>query len=223
MSNPLSNFFDNKANHVIHKWIHYFDIYHRHFNHLRGHQNINILEIGVSHGGSLEMWNDYFGQNNVMIYGMDIDAKCMKMELKYPNMKIFIGDQSDPKFLNNLISKLPKLDIIIDDGGHQMDQQKISFDILYPHLKENGIYLCEDLHTSYWKEYNGGYKNSNTFIEYIKNYIDKLNAYHSQSHLLKIDTFTNTTNSIHFYDSVVVIEKKNKLPLQSIMKGTIHL
>ena len=77
-------------------------------------------------------------------------------------------------------AKIPKIDILIDDGGHSMNQQIISFEELYSHIKEDGIYLCEDLHTSYWKTYGGGYKNKESFIEYSKNFIDYINAFHSE-------------------------------------------
>jgi hypothetical protein len=83
-------------------------------------------------------------------------------------------------------------------------------------MTENGVYLCEDLHTSYWKEFGGGLKNPNSFIEFSKNIIDCLNADHlklnndrynknNASNLQK--HICQTTNSITYYDSVVVLEK----------------
>ena len=223
MDNPLEKFFFTRAKHVVDKWHHYFEIYHRHFQHLRGKKDITILEIGVQNGGSLAMWNDYFGSDCVTIYGIDILSACKKMEDLYPNMKIFIGDQSNVEFLTSLKEQIPKLDIIVDDGGHLMNQQKTSFDHLYSHLKDDGVYLCEDLHTSYWSSYGGGYLNTDSFVEYMKSHIDKLNAYHSNSNNLKVTSFTSTTNSMHFYDSVVVIEKRiRQRPICSV-KGIKRL
>ena len=103
--------------------------------------------------------------------------------------------------------KIPKINILIDDGGHSMKQQIVSFEELFSHVKEDGVYLCEDCHTSYWWNYGGGYNRKNTFIEYSKKWIDYINAYHSKSQRLKVSDFTKTVKSIHYYDSVVVLEK----------------
>ena len=61
-------------------------------------------------------------------------------------------------FLKKLYAALPPLDILIDDGGHTMNQQITTFEVLFDKVKEDGIYLCEDLHTSYFKYFGGGYK-----------------------------------------------------------------
>jgi hypothetical protein len=200
--NELEYFFSTEKHRLIHKWNHYFEIYDRHLHHLKG-QKINILEIGISHGGSLEMWNYYF-KNNVTIYAVDINPECKKFE--GDNIKIFIGSQEDESFLRNLKNSIPQIDVLIDDGGHSMKQQIVTFNTLYDHITENGIYICEDLHTSYWKNYGGGYKKKRSFIEYSKNFIDKLNAWHSKD--ISIDYITTSTHSLHFYDSVLVMEKR---------------
>jgi len=69
--NPLEKYF--RDNRLIHKWMHYFDVYHRHFERFRG-QPIVLVEFGVSQGGSLQMWRDYFG-DQATIYGVDIDER----------------------------------------------------------------------------------------------------------------------------------------------------
>ena len=74
-------------------------------------------------------------------------------------------------------------------------------------ILEKRRYLAEDLHTCYWSRFGGGHKRGKTFIEYCKDLIDQLNAYHSKQNSLKVNSFTQSTNSIHFYDSIVVIEK----------------
>lgn len=203
--NDLEKFFyENKGN-IIHKWLHYFEIYDRHFSRFRN-KDITLVEIGVSHGGSLNMWESYFGPK-VKIYGIDISPNCAKFTRD--NIEVVIGSQSDPDFLEKLKHKIPQIDILIDDGGHYMDQQRITFDYLYDHISENGVYLIEDLHTSYWKEYGGGYKGENSFIEYAKGFIDNLNAFHSRDPKLKVNNFTKTTHSFHAYDSIIVLEKRS--------------
>ncbi len=202
--NDLEKYFRNNDKRLINKWTHYFDIYDRHFSKYRN-KDVSILEIGVFQGGSLQMWKEYFG-NKAKIYGVDIDPRCKQFEEE--NIEIFIGSQSDRKFLRDLKGKIPDVDILIDDGGHAMKHQIVSFEELYDKVKPNGVYLCEDIHTSYWLDYGGGFRRSGTFIEFSKKLIDKLNAFHSNSPFLKVSKFTKSTDSLHFYDSVLVIEKK---------------
>jgi hypothetical protein len=204
--NDLEKYFKQADGRFIHKWNHYFDIYDRHFARFRD-KEVTILEIGIFQGGSLHMWKNYFGIK-AKIYGIDIDSQCKKLEEE--NIKIFIGSQSDRKFLKEIKKSIPPVDILIDDGGHYMDQQIVSFEELFDHVKESGVYLCEDLHTSYWLKYGGGYKRRGTFIEYSKNFIDLLNAYHSEQNILKVNKFTESVDSIHYYDSMLVIEKKKR-------------
>lgn len=201
---------------LIHKWDHYFDIYEKYFAPYRG-KKVNILEIGISHGGSIQLWKKYFG-DQVHIFAVDINPECKKLEEE--NTTIFIGSQSDRAFLNKISAEMPELDIIIDDGGHTMVQQKTSFEQLYLKLKEGGLYIVEDTHTSYWHEFHGGYKNSKSFIEYSKNLIDSLYDGHiNDKRKIKIDAITRNINSIAFYDSIVVFEKKLREKPFHIQKG----
>jgi hypothetical protein len=203
--NDLEVFFNQHSDRLIDKWNHYFPIYDRHFSRFRG-QAVNIVEFGVSQGGSLQMWRDYFGPQ-ATIWGVDINPNCKRFEES--NTKVIIGDQEDRSFLREFAKTLPPIDILIDDGGHTMRQQINTFEELFGKVQSNGVYLIEDLHTSYWKKWGGGYKKSGTFIEYSKNFIDQLNAWHSrQPNKFKVTEFTRTVASAHYYDSVLVLEKK---------------
>jgi hypothetical protein len=88
-----------------------------------------------------------------------------------------------------------------------MEQQIATFEELYPTVKQEGVYLVEDLHTSYWARYGGGLRGPTTFVEYAKNLYDQLNAWHSEEPDFMVDDFTRTTRSMHLYDSVIVFEK----------------
>jgi hypothetical protein len=89
-----------------------------------------------------------------------------------------------------------------------MSQITIAFQEMYAAVSENRVYLVEDLHTSYWKRYDGGFREKNSFIEYAKGLIDQLNAYHSEDQaLFNVDPFTLSTYSMCFYDSIIVFEK----------------
>lgn len=213
--NDLKTYFENNTNRLIHKWEHYFEIYDRHFSAYRN-KEIVVLEIGVFQGGSLQMWKNYFGPK-AKIYGIDIDPNCKKFEEE--NIEIFIGSQSDKNFLQELKQKIPKIDILIDDGGHTMNQLRTSFDELFDHVKADGIYALEDLHTCYWIDYGGGYKRMGSFIEYSKNFIDDLHGWHSLQSSLKVNKFTKSIRSLHFYDSVLIVEKRAMKPPVSLVSG----
>ncbi len=204
--NDLEKYFRNNNKRVIAKWNHYFDIYERHFSKFRD-KEVVVLECGVFHGGSLQMWKNYFGEK-AKIYGIDINPNCKEAEEE--NIKIFIGSQTDKKFLTKVKQNIPPIDVLIDDGGHTMLQQITFFEELFGAVKNGGVYLCEDLHTSYWLRYGGGYKRKNSYIEYSKNFIDHLNAFHSEQKKFRINKFTQTVNSLHYYDSVLVVEKAKR-------------
>lgn len=202
--NKFKEFFENNNSNYLSKYEHYLDAYDRHLAKYVD-KEITVVEFGINQGGSLNMWRDYFG-DKVKIVGIDINPDCQKLAKE--NIEILIGDQDDKKFIQSVANHVKSADVVIDDGGHMMNQQIDTFDILYPIVKENGVYICEDLHTSYWKGYGGGYKKKGTFIEYSKNFIDMLNAWHSkQKTKLSICDFTRTTDSVHYYDSMIVIEK----------------
>lgn len=202
--NDLEAYFVNNSGRQIFKWHHYFDIYDRHFKRFRG-KEIVVVEIGVFQGGSLQMWKNYFG-SAAKIYGIDINPRVE--ELREKNIDIVIGSQSDKNFLRKLKNELPPIDILIDDGGHKMKQQIFTFQELFSKIKPNGVYVCEDLATSYHLGYGGGYKRRGTFIEFSKNLIDKLNAFHSDQKSFQVDQLTISIDSLHYYDNVLVIEKR---------------
>lgn len=203
--NDLRRYFDNNPGRLLHKWLHYFEIYDHHFQRYRG-KPVTILEIGVFHGGSLQLWKAYFGPQ-ARIYGIDIDPRCKQFEEE--NVHIIIGDQGDRSFLRQLKQEIPRPDILIDDGGHLMHQQIATFEELYPFVADDGVYLCEDLHTSYWPDWGGGLRKPGTFIEYSKNLIDSLNGFYSQDpSRFSPSSITRSAHSLHFYDSVLAIEKQ---------------
>ena len=199
-------FYDHKEN-LIHKWDHYFDIYEKHFSSFRD-QKVNLLEIGISHGGSLQLWKKYFGKE-LNLYAIDINPECKKFEDE--NTTIFIGSQRDKNFLEKVSASLPEMDIIIDDGGHTMEQQLVSFELLFLKVKEGGLYVVEDTHTSYWEEFHGGLRNPGSFVEKSKSLVDSLYEYHiNDKKNLLVNEITRHISSITFYDSVVVFEKKER-------------
>lgn len=218
--NDLRMFFDSNEGGLIHKWEHYFDIYEQHFSRYRG-TDVHVVEFGVFQGGSLQMWKQYFG-DKASVFGIDINPACKA--LKEDQIQIVIGDQGDRTFLRSLRGVIPRIDILIDDGGHRMEQQIRTFEELYPAIDDNGIYLCEDMHTSYRRGWGGGYRHRGSFAEYSKTFIDSLNAWHCQEpEKLSVTDFTKSTYSLHYYDSILVIEKKPKDAPFNIRSGVARL
>ena len=210
-TNPLWQYFqNNEEGHGIWKWEHYFDIYHRHLARFIN-TKVNILEIGIFSGGSLEMWHSYFGKDS-HIYGMDIEKSCKVYENDHTS--IFIGDQADRTFWKTFRENAKPIDVIIDDGGHMPDQQQITLEELLPSLKPGGVYICEDVHGSF-----------NRFTAFAAGLASNLNNFDLTANTIpKIGTskFQMGAYSMHFYPFVVIIEKHATAPkeLASLRQGT---
>lgn len=191
-SNPFKDYCINHTEgHGIWKWHHYFDIYHRHFAKFVG-QKVNILEIGIYSGGSLGMWRSYFGPKS-HIFGVDIEEACKCYENEYTS--VFIGDQGDRDFWSEFRKNASPIDILIDDGGHHPEQQRITMEEMLPYLNPGGVYVCEDIHGKW-----------NDFAAYVTSFVDELNDIGDLNGLQK------SVNSIHFYPYCLVIEKHVKPP-----------
>ena len=205
------------------KWDRYFDVYERHLEKFKG-KNITFIEVGVQNGGSLEMWSKYFGPESKII-GIDVDPICLNLKYDNPNIKIIIGDQASPEFWDNLISEIGQIDVFIDDGGHTMIQQTVTFEKIFPKVNPNGgVFICEDCHTSYWDSHGGGYKNQISFIEYSKNYIDVLNHEFMHNGKGQIEAKKNISNGLSglfFYDSMVVFEKTPVVEMKRVFSKEI--
>jgi hypothetical protein len=122
----------------VDRWEHYFDIYDRHLSKYQD-KPVKVLEIGVSHGGSLQIWKAYFG-SKAAITGIDIDPRCR--DYAEAQIDVIITDQANPA-----IGLLGEFDIVIDDGSHVSNDQSASFARLWPHTR--GVYLIEDCHEGF--------------------------------------------------------------------------
>jgi hypothetical protein len=203
-----------RSGRLLDKWIHYFPIYEKHLAPYRD-RGVRLLEIGVYQGGSLDMWTRYLGEAATVI-GIDIDEAALR--LADPGRTVIIGDQADPDFLRSVDEQHGPFDVVVDDGGHTMEQQIASIETLFPTLTDGGIYIVEDSHTSYWEEFGGGERREGTFIEWAKRRIDDLHRYHLPGTVDPV--WTAHVDAIHCYDSVVVFDKKARTPPFSEQAGT---
>lgn len=185
---------------VVHKWLHYLDIYDRHFSRFRG-TSFKMLEIGVAKGGSLAMWREYFGPDAI-IYGIDINSDCVTY-VDPPN-QVRIGSQDDPGFLRSVVAEMGGLDLVLDDGSHIGRHQKASFQTLFPLLGDGGVYAIEDLHTAYWPSYEGGYGCRDSGVELLKRCIDDM---HHWYHRHPPAVGGAEVGAVHFYDSIAILDK----------------
>ena len=218
MSDPgfLHRYFLNNARLPLHKWVHYFDIYERHFARFRG-CSPTILEIGVSGGGSLAMWKEYFGPGATVL-GVDVDPDCARHATE--GIEVFIGSQDDPVLMAAILEKHPRIDIVLDDGSHRTEHMLATFALLYHRVHANGVYMVEDTHTCYWPEYNGGVRAPGSFMEFAKDRLDDLNAMHTRG-ALATSPFTLETDSVCCYDSVVVFERRPQGKRQDPTTGPV--
>jgi hypothetical protein len=150
------------------------------------------------------MWRDYFHSES-QIVGIDINPECQKHA--HDNIDVHIGSQDNEEFLMEVAETYGGFDIVLDDGSHINSHVIKTFDTLYSRVSPNGVYLVEDMHTSYWPKFGGGLLREGTFIEFAKAKIDELNAPHIREDF-EVTRFTRTTDSIIFYDSVVVFERR---------------
>ena len=181
----------------------FLEIYERYFRDYR-EKEIKILEIGVDRGDSLRLWREYF--TRAKICGIDIKNNNIDIN----GVEIFIGDQSNAKFLKNIINKYQSFDIIIDDGSHISKHIIKSIDCLFDHLNKNGLYIIEDLQTSYFPRYGGSrYKlrKNRTSMNYIKSLTDSINYEHYDRPFFKRKKFDGIIKYIHFYQNIAIIKK----------------
>jgi hypothetical protein len=210
----LEQLFADNAGPLIHKWPHYFPIYETHLRRFQG-QGPTLLEIGVSHGGSLHMWRDYLGRGATII-GLDKDPRAATLDGEAGHVRV--GDQGDDDFLRSVSVEFGPFDIVIDDGSHRPAHQISSLLTLWSSVTDGGVYIVEDLHTNYWPEYEGG-PGMETFMDLAKAMIDNINATHSRSEDLQPSRWTREVTGMHVYDSVVVLDKGDNTVRPAIMTG----
>ena len=192
-----------------------FQVYEEILNCFVG-KKFTFVEIGVLGGGSLLMWREYFGKQ-ARIIGIDLNPEAKKLEKE--GFEIFIGSQSSELFWEKFYTKVGKIDVLLDDGGHQNKQQIISVNQAVQNINDGGLIIVEDTHTSYLKKFGNPSKYS--FINFSKNIIDKINHRFFDSYQKFFPYYQNKytgekkINSIIFFESMVIFRinsKKNFIP-----------
>ena len=191
-NNRLINYYLNTKHRGMTKFLHYLLHYENYFNYLKKtKKKIKILEIGVFSGGSLDLYKKFFGKKNVKILGIDIDKECLKFNDKIT--KIEIGDQENEIFLKKIKKKYSHFDLIVDDGGHTCEQQKKSFEILFPILSTGGIYIIEDT--------------THRFIAYINGFLNEFNEFRIENNQIKTSNVQKQIMKIEIIPNCVIVRK----------------
>ncbi len=191
----------------------YTQHYQTHFKKFKN-KKINLLEIGVggydnphAGGGSLKMWKRYFSYGK--IYSIDIYDKS---PLQEPRIKIFRGSQVDNDFLEMVTKEMGSIDLIIDDGSHINEHVIETFKMLFPKLKDGGIYVIEDTQTSYWKDFGGDsddLNNPKTLMNFFKSLTDAMNNKEFIRPNYQQTYYDKKIISMHFYHNLIFIYKGN--------------
>jgi hypothetical protein len=197
----------------------YDRFYSRYLDGLRSSAT-GMLEIGIYYQNSILLWKKYF--EGAHIYGVDIDEK----KIDDDRVTVFKGDQSNIDSLNNIVSSVRHpIQFIIDDGSHVPEHQILTFNIFFEKLLEpGGVYIVEDIETSYWSHgglygyyTNYGYRHPNSFIEKVKPIIDKINCefllpvHNKQNNEILCNFSPDTLNmisTITFGQNCVIFTKK---------------
>ena len=219
---------------VSDKWSLYLSSYDRLFSEFRDN-NIRLLEIGIQNGGSLEIWAKYF-TNASRLVGCDINKKCERLIFDDSRIDLVVGDANLDETEVKILSKTRTYDLIIDDGSHLSSDIIKSFARYFPHMIDGGMYVVEDLHCSYWQEFEGGLFDPFSSITFFKRLADILNHEHwgitrarhellsgfaKQYHVSFDEEILAHIHSIEFINSICVIRKLcpeiNELGLREIV------
>jgi hypothetical protein len=193
----LLEIFESHTGRTVHKLDAYFPIYERYLRRYVS-QPVRMIEIGAGLGGSAQMWKRWFG-DQAQIISLDVRPKCRDFE--EDQITVRIGHQADHRFLHRTIIEFGTPDIVIDDGSHIWSDQIASFEFLYRHVAPDGVYLVEDVHTSFISRYGGG----PTFIDFTYQMANEMHSHWMDEP--RPSAFMDTTSAIHVHDSVVVFER----------------
>ncbi|WP_180982573.1 class I SAM-dependent methyltransferase [Methylocella silvestris] len=212
MQPRLADLFFEKNSKTVDKWEQYLGVYERELKRfLRQEKPLDLLEIGVQNGGSLELWSQYLPSGS-KITGIDIDTAVGALRFETENIEVHILDATDAAKLEDAFQGRG-FDIIIDDGSHRSKDVVATFKALFHHLNPGGVFFIEDLHCSYYASHEGGLRRPGSSIEWLKTAIDALNLDHIASHEILDEErglfvdLNRSLGSITFYDSIAVVER----------------
>ncbi|MGX9981111.1 glycosyltransferase [Methylobacterium fujisawaense] len=223
----LRDLFFTHEGKAVDKWENYLDVYERELARFRDQDSpVDLLEIGVQNGGSLELWAAWLPKQSV-ITGIDIDEKVGDLKFASPRVTAHVADATKVEELSRVLGRRT-FDIIIDDGSHVSSDIISTLRALYERVRPGGLYIIEDLHCSYFPSHKGGLRAEGAAIEQLKGIVDEINSDHwikAENENISGETrraFVGSTASITFYDSMAIIEKsqaERTIPFRRVYSG----
>jgi len=205
---------------VSHKWDLYLDVYDRLFSPYRD-RPIDLVEVGVQNGGSLELWLKFFPRAHRII-GCDIDPRCAALRYSDPRISVVVGPINERATSEQITRLAPEFDIFIDDGSHTSADINATFYNYFHRVRPGGLFVIEDLHCAYFPEYGGGLDAPGGSMGFLRILADALHKDHWREKVTLAervapylppgtpvdDSLTADMLGISFYDSLCVIEKR---------------
>lgn len=201
----------------------YLQHYQEHFSALRK-RSLNLLEIGVGDysdpaegGSSLRMWKAYFP--NARIFGMDVYDK---RGLEEDRIRILQGSQTDQRFLRRVVEEVGGFDIVIDDGSHINSHVIETFEMMFPLLRNPGIYAIEDAQTSYWPGFGGSSRHlgdTSTIMGYFMSLAHCLNYEEILREDYSPSEFDRHIVGMHLYHNLVIVQKGDNREGSNMVQG----
>ena len=174
--NELLNLYRAHAGKISDRWLAYLKQYDLLFAPWRD-RPVRLLEIGIQNGGTLEIWGLYFPKASVLV-GCDIDPLCEGLTYDDPRIRVVVGDASSEDTERRITAHSPEWDIVIEDGSHHSRHIVDAFARFFPRVSAGGMFIAEDLHCSYWQEFEGGLADPLSSIAFFKRLADLVNYEH---------------------------------------------
>ena len=224
-SNYMRELLKNHKGNLTDRWSSYTQVYEN-FLASKKEATTAILEVGVQNGGSLEIWAKYFPSAD-RIVGLDINDKIRSVHFQDARIEALVLDATKDEAKSILVQKFgsKSFDLIIDDGSHISGHILRTLENFWELLSDNGVYIIEDLHCSYWKFYKGGLNKHKSAVTRLADIADAIN--HEHWRLKPVDVLVqyiksyyrgrrwtkflqsnhSTFQTISFHNSMAVIQK----------------
>jgi hypothetical protein len=186
-------------------------------------QPIRFVEIGVHEGKSMKAWQAFFSAGSHVFgigYGnwqQDFNTKChaaketATLDLS-SQCDLYRGDQSNITFLRAFLQDSGgRFDIVVDDGSHLPNHQRITFETLWPTVVSGGLYIIEDVETSYWASwahiYGYSMKGQRSFVTHMQTVAHAINREFTHGRSPLPDLYSDVS-TITFAQNLIVLRKQ---------------
>lgn len=171
--------------------------YLRFYEQIMGHRRddkIRILEIGVQYGYSIATWMEGFPYAE--IHGIDRAGHWHADEKDF-RAKFHECDVDNIHHARDVVGSIAPIDMLVEDGSHQSQQQKNLFDNLFEFVAPGGVYVIEDIGCGYVDSYGGNPRgDGSSIIQRMKDTIDDFQTHRRED-----------IKAIHWFRDLVFIEK----------------